>query len=211
MTLPAPLTSPNQQGKNLPRNPSFCSLPEKKGQVRKNVWLTLWNSVRKDLDGRDKCMKILQYVIKLLLYHRVASPKKWSALATQLSITRQVLCLGNVLSDISVLNTTVKKRESYKTALLLIDICNAISDDVYCLYRIGILSKKWGLYSEIISAHCWFISILNQVQTYYFNLCLLEGKGAHPQDLLLAKVNVAKAIADLIFCGNVPSFFCQEI
>lgn len=209
MNLPTPLTSPSHQGKKLSREPSFCSLPEKEGKIIKHVsWLTIWNSVQTDVDGRDKLMKIIQYVIKLSLYHRVSSSKKWAALATQLSITRQFLCLGNALSDISVLQTAVKKRDAFKIALLLIGICNAISDDVYCLYRIGILSKKWGVYSEIISAHCWFISILNQVQIYYYSVCELEAKNAHIQDLRLAKVSLSKAIADLVFCGKcLFSFF----
>lgn len=203
--LPTPLTSPYPQSTHLSRDPSFCSLPENKSSLRNVSKFAILNSILKDIDGRDKSMKIIQYVIKLLLYHKVASSKRWTALATQFSITRQVLCLGNALSDIPTLEIAIRKRQILKTGLLLNAICNAISDDVYCLYRIGILPKKWGLYSEIISSHCWFISITINLQIYYLNMCQLEAQGVHGQDLQLAKVNVAKSIADLVFCGKMLS------
>ncbi|GAA5817597.1 hypothetical protein MFLAVUS_011145 [Mucor flavus] len=180
--IPTPITSPHYKTTNLPKVPELLPLP----QARYTSAALL-----KDLDCRDKSIKIVQYVIKILLYYNVASSKRWSNLTTQLSVTRQILCLGNALPGINSLTRTEKKKQW----LVYIQIMNAVADDVYCLHRLGVVSKRLAFYSQWISSYCWFISLLAGLRTNY---TVVYKKG---QDLTLAKVNVAKSIADLLFCG----------
>jgi hypothetical protein len=232
-TLPTPIHSPHI----LPKSHSFYNLPEKQQDTPTTpkpkilrLHISTYESkfytlerILKSIDGRDKSMKIIQYIIKILLYHNVVSSKRWTCLATQFSITRQILCLGNASSDIHELfsPTTTRKSTAFKKILLINSISNAISDDIYCLYRIGILPKRWGDYSEVISAHCWFLSIMQSLRTNYIKMCQLEaenilgcGKDIDDQEnLRLAQVAVYKSMADFAFCGiivivqyNVSSF-----
>ncbi|KAL9538185.1 hypothetical protein MBANPS3_011129 [Mucor bainieri] len=160
--------------------------------------------ILKDLDGRNTSMKTIQYIIKILLYHRSnthqsAHSKQLTSLATQLSVTRQVLCLGNASQDVKQLFTT--KRDLPKQLLIVNSIVNAVSDDVYCLHRIGVLPQKsWGHYSEVISAHCWFLSIIVGLNKNFKSMCRAEVYGTQ-QELRSAQITVCKSVADLLFCG----------
>ncbi|KAF1800925.1 hypothetical protein V8B55DRAFT_1599345 [Mucor lusitanicus] len=206
---------------SLPKVPSFgqlekqqhtptTPLPKRIPYTRPSTF-TVVQRILKDLDGRDKSMKIIQYMIKILLYHhsntttttthQSAHLKQLTSLATQFSITRQVLCLGNASQDVKQLFAV--KRDLYKQLLLINSIANAVSDDVYCLHRIGVLPQRaWGRYSEVISAHCWFLSIIVGLSKNFESMCRAEVYGTQ-QELRLAQMTVCKSVADLLFCGEL--------
>ncbi|KAG2191370.1 hypothetical protein INT46_005006 [Mucor plumbeus] len=216
MNLPTPINSPHHPSIHamcLPKIPSFSNLEKqqqspstplpKKISYKKPPMFLVIQRVLKDLDGRDKSMKIVQYIIKILVYHkyhRSAHLNQLTSLATQFSVTRQVLCLGNASEDIKQLLAT--KGNLYKQLLLINSISNALADDIYCLHRIGVLPQKaWGYYSEIISAHCWFASIIIGLKKNFENMCRIELYGTQ-QELKLAQITLYKSIADLLFCGK---------
>ncbi|CAO0801461.1 unnamed protein product [Mucor circinelloides] len=217
MSLPTPIHSPHYSSiytMSLPKVPSFgqlekqqhtptTPLPKRVPFTRPSTFMVI-QRILKDLDGRDKSMKIIQYIIKILLYHKSnthqsAHLKQLTGLATQFSITRQVLCLGNASEDVKQLFTT--KQSLSKQLLLVNSISNAVSDDIYCLYRIGVLPHKaWGQYSEIISAHCWFVSLVVGLSSNFESMCKAEVYSTQ-QELKLARITLCKSIADLLFCG----------
>ncbi|CEP16689.1 hypothetical protein [Parasitella parasitica] len=216
MDLPTPAHSPHHSSDcimSLRKVPFFGNLekqlsspstplPKKIPRKRPSTFLVL-QRILKDLDGRDKSMKIIQYIIKILLYHnsshQSAHLKQLTSLATQFSITRQVLCLGNAGEDIKQLLET--KTGLLKQFLLVNNIANALADDVYCLYRIGVLPQKaLGHYSEIISAHCWFASIIVALHKNFDSMCRTEVYGTQ-EELKLAQITLFKSIADFLFCG----------
>lgn len=227
MSLPTPIHSPHHTSihtMSLPKVPSFGQLEKQQHTpattplptrripytARPSAFVVI-QRILKDLDGRDKSMKIIQYIIKILLHHRSnthqsAHLKQLTSLATQFSITRQVLCLGNASDDVKQLFAA--KRDLSKRLLLVNSIANAVSDDIYCLHRIGVLPQKaWGHYSEIISAHCWFASIVVGLNKNFEAMCRAEAYGT-PQELTLAQITVCKSVADLLFCGKLQHSEC---
>ncbi|GAN05088.1 hypothetical protein MAM1_0081d04557 [Mucor ambiguus] len=219
MYLPTPIHSPHHTSirtTSLPKVPSFgplekqqhpptTPLPKGISYTRPSTFVVM-QRILKDLDGRDKSMKIIQYIIKILLYHhsnihQSAHLKQLASLATQFSITRQVLCLGNASQDVKQLFST--KRGLSKQLLLTNSIANAVSDDIYCLHRIGVLPQKaWGHYSEIISVHCWFLSIIVGLNRNFKSMCRAEVYGTL-RELRLAQITMCKSVADLLFCGKL--------
>ncbi|KAI8635911.1 hypothetical protein BD408DRAFT_426975 [Parasitella parasitica] len=216
MNLPTPVHSPHQSSDcimSLRKVPSFghlekqpaspsTPLPTRISCKSPSTFLVI-QRILKDLDGRDKSMKIIQYVIKILVYHhsshQSAHLKQLTSLATQFSVTRQVLCLGNAGEDIKQLLAT--RKDWRKQLLLANSIANALADDIYCLYRIGVLPQKaWGHYSEIIAAHCWFASIILGLCKNFDSMCRTEVCGTQ-EELELAQIALFKSIADLLFCG----------
>ncbi|KAK4512260.1 uncharacterized protein ATC70_002956 [Mucor velutinosus] len=218
MSLPTPIHAPHHTSihtMSLPKVPSFgqleklqqhtpvTPLPKRLPYTKPSIFEVV-QRILKDLDGRDKSMKIIQYIIKILLYHhsnthQSAHLKQLTGLASQFSITSQVLCLGNASGDVRQLFAT--KRDLPKQLLIINSIANAVSDDIYCLHRIGVLPHKaWGHYSEIISAHCWFLSITVGLNKNFESMCKAEVYGTQ-QELRLAQITLCKSVADLLFCG----------
>jgi hypothetical protein len=205
--LPTPVSSPHHSSvEKLQRVPSFTSLPEKRdNNARKSIPIALLiQRILKDLEGRDKSMKTIQYIIKIMLYHNKVIGKSWTNMATQFSITRQMLCLGNAWHDIKELRN--EENEWMDILILLNSISNAIADDVYCLCRIGVFPSSMKDRAERISAYCWFAAILSDLSSAYKKVCRLEkeietGKSKDENALRLAKVSTAKLTSDLAFCG----------
>ncbi|KAI8885655.1 hypothetical protein K501DRAFT_322339 [Backusella circina FSU 941] len=205
--LPTPISSPHHSsvGK-LQRVPSFTNLPEKRDIDAKKPISTalLIQRILKDLEGRDKSMKTIQYIIKIMLYHNKVAGKSWTNMATQFSITRQMLCLGNAWHDIKELRN--EENEWMDILILLNSISNAIADDVYCLCRIGVFPSGIKDRAERISAYCWFIAILTDLRSAYSKVCKLEAEieaesNKDKMTLRIAKVSLVKLTSDLAFCA----------
>jgi hypothetical protein len=154
----------------------------------------------KEIDGRDKLMKTIQYVIKLLIYYNlITRKKKWIHLAAQLSMTRQINNLGNILHHLG--------RNSKYNLSKLNTMINAVSDDVYCLCRLGVLPKSFEYKAERVSAFCWFLGILEDVRSNFVEMCALEAEfklSSRGQDKLrMSQISVLKLIMDGVFCGKI--------
>ncbi|KAI9485336.1 MAG: hypothetical protein EXX96DRAFT_5362 [Benjaminiella poitrasii] len=166
---------------------SSISLPRQFGNtkgLRRNDSYFLVDLFLKDLDGREKLMKIAQYFLKVIFLYR---PRHSLAnLVTQLSLTRQVLCLGTVVNDLRILC-------KHPTNILVINcVVNALADDIYCLCRIiQPKNKRWQHYSAQVSTYCWFLSILVN----------LKKQVKYWKKNWIAKLTLLKLFADLIFCG----------
>jgi hypothetical protein len=172
--------------------------------------LTVAKKIIKDIDGKDKTMKILQYFIKILLHYKLVKAKYFSTVTSHFSMTRKILRLGNEVGPIHELSenkqlTTVEKISLYN------DLLNTISDDIFCLYKLGVFGDYLGKQSEIVAAYCWFIGIMfdmkNNIRSYKKQQKqVLKTKGQEKQDLLfkiyVTEVSIIKLLMDGIFCGK---------
>lgn len=149
----------------------------------------------KNISYREKYLKTIQFFIRVLLYHNITSAKSLSHVATQLAITQQVFNLGNAMSYIQEIQTPQKE----KRWLIFIRMINAFSDDIYCLYQLGILPKKIGIHSKWVSSRCFFIRTMVELQSYY----IFNAEPQKGQQQAFKKVNIAKCIVDLLFCGMI--------
>ncbi|KAI8881656.1 hypothetical protein K501DRAFT_252810 [Backusella circina FSU 941] len=202
MSLPTPLPSPSRSAVNLklPLALNFEKLPPQQQQKHvKTRKIQAFLGVLKEIDGRDKLMKFTQYMIKLFIYYNIitTTKKKWMQFAAQLSMTRQINNLGNILHHLS-------GKGQYNLSKLNTMI-NAISDDIYCLCRLGLLPKAFEYKAERVSAYCWFIGILEDLASNFEDMCELEAKfklSSRGRDkLYISQISVLKLMMDGLFCG----------
>ncbi|RUP45509.1 peroxisomal biogenesis factor 11-domain-containing protein [Jimgerdemannia flammicorona] len=148
-------------------------------------------------DGRDKALKLVQYVVKFLLWSYIDGRKKvhpdlhrhLRALASNFSTTRKIIRLGHVvepygdlidLASSKSLPSTASHHERLIHALALIYCAIAfaqdISDDVFCLAKIGVLPKHLAKRAEPISIKLWFATIWLDVHKNLFDTFVLHEK-----------------------------------
>ncbi|KAI8378905.1 peroxisomal biogenesis factor 11-domain-containing protein [Blakeslea trispora] len=196
--LPTPTPSPPPEQNKL--------FSEKK--LKKRPWWTRWLQVLqrllKELDGRDKMMKVIQYFIKILLHYNLVKSKQWSTLASQFSMTRKVLRLGNALPSLREMRP--RHDSVWNTLVLSNEAVNAISDDVFCLYKLGFVGSHLGHRSEMVAAYCWFFAILVDLRSAFQSHAKLSHKKAddsleHRQKVFMAEVSLVKLTMDGIFCA----------
>ncbi|KAI8087662.1 peroxisomal biogenesis factor 11-domain-containing protein [Gilbertella persicaria] len=183
-------------------------------KTSKTPWTTRWLNVLqrllKELDGRDKMMKVIQYFIKILLHYKVVKAKHWSTLTSHFSMTRKILRLGTALGPLREIQ--LKHDSVWNTLILSNEIVNAVSDDVFCLYKLGFFGSKVGDRSEILSAYCWFLGIMVDIRSAaqsYIKLTnavkkhdgdeksLLE----HQKKIFVMEVSIVKLLMDGVFCA----------
>lgn len=120
-------------------------------------------------DGRDKCMKIVQYTIKLLLWRQILIGKRYGTgrenitsnctkLASEFSKTRALIRLGNSLNSFNdmldsfndlppLFSTKLVSQGSHMNSYLttlnaVLGFFNCIADDAVAFGKIGILQDK---------------------------------------------------------------------
>ncbi|KAI8988281.1 peroxisomal biogenesis factor 11-domain-containing protein [Mycotypha africana] len=183
-------------------------------------YITLLQKLLKDLDGRDKLMKIIQYFIKILLHYQLirTGKKEWpSTLASHFSLVRKILRLGTGIGPLKQLLTADitsaminKKTSAVNIAIHINELVNNVSDDIYCLYKMGIVGSYLGAKTEVVSAYCWFMGILIDLRENITNFIQLRQKILVKQDnstendykkLYLLQVSIVKLLMDGIFCG----------
>jgi hypothetical protein len=111
-------------------------------------------------EGRDKCVKLLQYTSRLILLVSASAPReRLKPFITQMSLTRKVLKLGHGVFPYSEL---MKGRlKTLAVVRATVEIMNDFWDDVYCLSRIGFLrSKKLQKWAEDWANRAWMTGIL---------------------------------------------------
>jgi hypothetical protein len=174
-------------------------------------WLNIIQKFLKELDGRDKLMKIVQYFIKILLHYHLVKAKHWSTITSHFSMTRKLLRLGTAIGP---MREIAPFKSSIKDTLILSNaIVNNISDDVFCLYKLGVFGSYLGKRSEMISAYCWFagifIDIKENVDTMN-KLQQLESTKKNDdlkleqtrQKIFMIEVSIIKLLMDGVFCGK---------
>lgn len=134
------------------------------------------------MDGRDKSIKLVQYSAKVILWaylsrvDATATTKsatlRLKNLASSFSTTRKIIRLGHVIepyaaftelcSSKHVLPSNSVDESLHRLAILnsIIGMVQDISDDLYCLCKIGVLrSKRISDGSEVVSAYLWLVGI----------------------------------------------------
>ncbi|KAG2200081.1 hypothetical protein INT47_007726 [Mucor saturninus] len=169
-------------------------------------WLNVIQRLLKELDGRDKLMKIIQYFIKILLHYNLVKAKHWSTITSHFSMTRKLLRLGSGLGPIRQFSPL--KSSLSETLILSNAIVNHISDDVFCLYKLGALGAYLGDRSERLSAYCWFAGILVDIRDNVNTMLALQHskKSDLPvqerqQKIFVTEISIIKLLMDGIFCA----------
>ncbi|CAG8648370.1 7533_t:CDS:2, partial [Ambispora leptoticha] len=193
-------------------------------------------------DGRDKTLKIIQYTAKLYLWaflspssvffkHRISNPTSFlkprlSALASNFSTTRKILRLAHFIEPYNELRDYITGAYTYPADKIekliyyigflnsMIGLLNDFFDDLYCLGKIGVLSKGIEKRAEPIAIRFWFFTILLDVNDCLLKIWLLNTKMRKVKDKCSKeewnkleekkywlKYNLMKFLADLGFCG----------
>ncbi|KAL0075159.1 peroxisomal biogenesis factor 11-domain-containing protein [Phycomyces blakesleeanus] len=207
--LPTPTSSPPPQPLLSLRSPSFMALsaPENKPTKEKPLGAVV-QTILQDLDGRDKTIKIIQYFLKMLVHYHFLQSKRWSPLTSQFSTTRKILRLGHVIGPIREFLATNAKKNPLKTIELVNGIVQELADDLYCLFKLGIVPSKIGKRAEIIAYYCWFAAILSDTRSGLKSLAKMQSKqvsqdelAQHNQKIHMAKISFAKLMLDGVFCA----------
>ncbi|KAI9018078.1 peroxisomal biogenesis factor 11-domain-containing protein [Phycomyces nitens] len=202
--LPTPTSSPPPQPALPLRSPSFMALcvPDKPPSKPLGA---IVQKMLQDLDGRDKTIKIIQYFLKMLVHYHFLQSKRWSPLTSQFSMTRKILRLGHVIGPIREL---LESKTPLKTIELVNGVVQELADDLYCLFKLGIVPSRIGKRAEIIAYYCWFAAILADTRSGLKSLARMQAKqvsqeelAEHNQKLHMAKVSFAKLMLDGVFCA----------
>lgn len=179
-------------------------------EIKKPSALAISKKILKDIDGKDKTMKIIQYFIKILLHYKLVNAKYWSTITSHFSMTRKILRLGNAVGPLNELSEDKHLKPLEKISLYN-DLINTISDDVFCLYKLGVFGEYLGKKSEVIAAYCWFLGIIfdmkNNLKSYKKQQQqVAKTQGKDKQDLLfkvyVTEISIVKLLMDGIFCGK---------
>lgn len=169
--------------------------------------LNIIQKLLKELDGRDKIMKVLQYFIKILLHYNLVHAKHWSTITSNFSMTRKLLRLGTAIGPIG--RFSLAKNSLSETVVLSNAIVNNISDDVFCLYKLGVFGSYLGERSERLSAYCWFAGIFIDLRENMKSLLNLQKNASklslqeRKEKIFVTEISIIKLLMDGIFCGKL--------
>ncbi|ORY92309.1 hypothetical protein BCR43DRAFT_566524 [Syncephalastrum racemosum] len=190
--LPTPAASPPPTLRTF--SADVCYSAEKLGKPRPDVPATFQKFI-KELDGRDKGIKVLQYLFKILLHYRLVNAARWKTMVSQFSMTRKILRLG---SSIAPIRELADGASFWKSVVLVNEIGNGVADDVYCFYKLGVVSSKIGNQAEWIAIYCWFAAILHDIRA---NVAQLQKCRDDPEKYFMTQVSIAKLSMDGVFCA----------
>ncbi|CAO3633759.1 unnamed protein product [Mucor fragilis] len=214
--LPTP-PSPPPEPETFNEKPVTQQKQQQASQIAKRLlatrphitkWASIIQRLLKELDGRDKAMKIIQYFIKILLHYKLVKAKHFSTITSHFSMTRKLLRLGTAIGPMRELSPL--KNSIPSTLITLNALVNNISDDVFCLYKLGVFGSKLGAISERISAYCWFAGILIDLREGAVNMSKLQAKAAIDKDkeaaelkqkIYVAEISIIKLLMDAVFCA----------
>ncbi|WVW82723.1 hypothetical protein I302_104734 [Kwoniella bestiolae CBS 10118] len=122
--------------------------------------------------GRDKVLKCIQYSLRTYLYllsliSRIkplspwfkSNSKRMKIAISGLSLTRKCLLLLNPLHPLSDLLS--HEPMSPRTLVgHLIDLFSALSDDIYCLAKLGLIGKKTGNVADVWANRFWLLTTI---------------------------------------------------
>lgn len=169
-------------------------------------------------EGRDKAMKVAQYILKLLLLKWKPSTRrdKSKNIASQLSLARKLIRLMHWIDPLSLILKPPKHTTRYEYLGNCISLANDFSDDVVCLGTLGLIPQRAISIATFTSDRLWMLSIFmdlhDSITNYSRAIRLLHGNtidckfdvAALPKtssDLHAAKITIMKLICDLAFCA----------
>ncbi|CAO3703170.1 unnamed protein product [Rhizopus stolonifer] len=179
-------------------------------QINKIPLVTIFQRFLKELDGRDKMMKTIQYLLKILMHYKWAQAKHWSTITSQFSMTRKVLRLGNAIGPLKEFS---KKNTTRENLFLLNETVNDLCDDLFCLYKLGWVNKKLGERAEVISAYCWFIGIMKDLNDNRKSLrkqqkslakkdeAIVLNRLEMEKKVFVTEISIVKLFMDGVFCA----------
>ncbi|WWD16240.1 hypothetical protein CI109_100666 [Kwoniella shandongensis] len=176
----ARLTDPSGSGPGEGGEKGKGKEKEKENEKTEVLGVEVWAKVMDTSRGRDKVLKCAQYSLRTYLYLltiiarlRPLSPwfrsnhKRVKLAISGLSLTRKCLLLLNPLHPLTDLLSPHPM--SARTLLShLIDLISAISDDVYCLSRLGLVGKKTGGIADRWSNRFWFLTTIMGLYKIHF-------------------------------------------
>ena len=188
-------------------------MARKAGRDRVRVLRTILQST----DGRDKCIKVIQYSLRLYtfitLHQRqrqhllkptdAALVLRAKAATREFSTFRKIIRLGNEAYALDTLMYSAATNH-YDQARALLELINALCDDLYCLARIGLFSSDVRDWADAWCNRIWFVSILVDLQKALRERPTDgEKKQQHAvtkEQLLWMDISIVKLLADLGFC-----------
>jgi len=175
-------------------------------------------------DGRDKFLKVIQYVCRVWLLQQTGKPtdvmKRLEHLVSAFSTTRKVIRLGHAVEPFGSWHKLVSDMkhgtlETFHALNMLnasLSVLNDISDDIVCLSKLQVLDKRWKVKFEPLSARLWFTCISLDLYTNYMEYRALdkqvkrdaavgvEDAKVHER-YFWAQVTLLKLLADAVFCS----------
>lgn len=167
-------------------------------------------------DGRDKLMKVVQYLAKLYIWLNQSNARiKSKSLASNLSTVRKVIRIGHFLDPITAL---IDSRSEKLVTLVQrlaplghsIGIVNDMADDLICFIKLGLVGKHWLSLLTPLSDRLWYSGIFIDIHANVSDTHLLIRKYEKEEDpktkskllskISIARVSLAKLLADFAFC-----------
>jgi hypothetical protein len=179
------------------------------------VSLEVWAAVLDKSKGRDKILKTIQYTLRTYLYvlgliagvrpltkFFAANQKRAKVATAGLSLTRKCLLLFNPLRPIGAL---LSPEPTSARAFLghLVDLVGAVADDVFCLSKLGLVSKRKGIIADNWANRVWFYSTI----TGLYGLWLKQGTRRSENEKKADDLQRKKYLCDLVF--HMTSSTCR--
>ncbi|EPZ31338.1 hypothetical protein O9G_000983 [Rozella allomycis CSF55] len=182
------------------------------------ISLKLISKLFAQTEGRDKIMKIVQYLAKLRILFHVKQESKLKILVSNLSQTRKILRLVHFVEPLKEFKQILQKDTGYKNTEdriqlvnALVSILNDISDDIVCLGKMSLIKDKIILRkAERFSALAWFLCIhidlfenMKSLSRSYQDLQNSEDesvKGKEIAKLKMQLISFTKLLFDFGFC-----------
>ncbi|KAI9258102.1 peroxisomal biogenesis factor 11 [Phascolomyces articulosus] len=193
---------------SLKEKTESLSPPRLSNTDRINRFIRIFQKFLKELDGRDKSIKFVQYLFKILLHYKLVHAKTWSPMVSNFSMTRKILRLGLFIAPVREL--TFSRPDLMTSCFLINEVGNTLADDIFCFYKMGLVGNQLGKKAEVIAIYCWFAGILRDFSENLMTLQHLrrqqEQKGGDEDHTLHEKVfttqlSIVKLTMDGVFCG----------
>jgi hypothetical protein len=167
-------------------------------------------------DGRDKILKVVQYLTKSLIWIQKSQNKSLAQLVYHFSMARKSIRLMHFLDPLLEFNENISSQaqrisleDQLKPLGSALGIVNDISDDIICFGKMGVIDKKWVTRCTPLSDRLWFLTIFIDIHAAVQSVLKIKKAASVPekaqdpalkQKLLLARISVIKLLGDLLFC-----------
>ena len=201
-------------------------------------WILVFTEFLVLAKGRDRFIKLLQYTSKLLVI--IFSSKAVNSLVyekkrlfllkiefvnrlkrsiSEFSTFRKIIKLGDSITAWSSLKYTYKNasltsRKLWNLIFLneLVEFLNALFDDIECLGKIGLLSKRWEFLGGKYADRAWFVAIILDLNKNFAEKQKLMSKMQYTEQSENEKIkdheqmkwvnfSIIKLLADFGFCS----------
>ncbi|KAI9497950.1 peroxisomal biogenesis factor 11-domain-containing protein [Zychaea mexicana] len=199
----SPTTMTNEKPFVMPLDTTTTSITIQLSKSRRfNRFIQTLQKFLKELDGRDKSIKFFQYLFKILLHYKLVHAKTWSPMVSQFSMTRKILRLGLFIAPARQLLYDNNKTDLVASCFLLNELGNTVADDIFCLYKLGLVSSKLGKQAEVVACYCWFAGILHDVHENWMTLRQLRQKQVVDDEKMFnTQLSIVKLSMDGVFCA----------